>query len=693
MLYNMAPSSDRDHRNSRENKPQMPTQTRDYYSSAICLLAIGFGLIHRWHVSTLFENNRHFSHLSEIEREMSFRTEMGLYYSYYKTIAESNSFSEGAEKISNDKLSEYGNVINAARKYNLSPEIMIGWLYHLAKELGIFSKEECWQIERGEGLAPVRSCEGLAVPVYFYLEMVWLFSIYTAAILFLYSTIMNNSIFSGVITILSFFYNHNEATRVQWTPPLRESFAYPIILCQIYGVTLTLTRYAHIDSFQGVMLSTMLSLNSWQFSHFVFATQIFALLILKWCNIIPYELYRKICLSHFVAAVLATLQSDGTLIFCSLYMCLLVSSNATHYLFKWLHFENQRTSLFFEIVITLTVFVRLKTMVLVSDNDSHIYNLLASKLEDYRDFHTMLYTCSAEFDFLQYKTFETLVKTYLLPTAILSGILALYYWYRNFKVVGFPRCVEPDVAYSGLQTGAFIIMAVFIMRLKLFMTPHLCIIAGSVCNKKYLEKLGLRSRNIRTAIVVLVIAMMSIHGIDNLRTERSYINEYSNVEQEELFEWVKNNTPETAVFAGKMSLMANLMLSTRRAIVNNPYYESKEMRDRTMKVYSIFSRMDAASVYITLRSLKADYVILEEPLCLGYVSMKPGCQMVELWDLSDKGTAKYEGKPPLCPILFQGHAYPFRRVFVNSYYVVLQLDYSYYVEFKPKNAFPTDFQS
>lgn len=54
--------------------------------------------------------------------------------------------------------------------------------------------------------------------------------------------------------------------------------------------------------------------------------------------------------------------------------------------------------------------------------------------------------------------------------------------------------------------------------------------------------------------------------------------EYSNIEQEELFEWIKNNTPKHAVFTGKMSLMANLMLSTRRPIVNNPYYENKEMR-------------------------------------------------------------------------------------------------------------------
>lgn len=53
----------------------------------------------------------------------------GMYYSYYKTIAESKTFMDGLRKISHDNISEYGNVINAARKYSLLPEVLYPTTY------------------------------------------------------------------------------------------------------------------------------------------------------------------------------------------------------------------------------------------------------------------------------------------------------------------------------------------------------------------------------------------------------------------------------------------------------------------------------------------------------------------------------------------------------------------------------------
>lgn len=636
-------------------------------------LACAAGLANSLHVSTLFENDRHFSHLSTLEREMTFRTEMGLYYSYYKTLIESPSVLDGIHALLHDNRTEYPDVINTLRRFNLYPEIVLGLAFRIYKgiadQLGLTTRT-CWMVYRGKDLPDAESCEGLGEPTYFYVNAVFLWNGLLSAAQFLYGLFLSDSLLGGVLCVLCFFYNHGDSTRVQWTPPLRESFAYPIFLWQMLVTSVALRKGGSTIASVAIIFLTVAFHLCWQFAQFALLTQCTALFMCyAFGQCISAQQLRSYLVQHVIALFTAyLLLFQNEMLLTSFYASFLLSAaivvqgslpwQKQHSVPIWKSLVLMMAAVMLSVLIKFTVCICLRVT-----NDAHVWNLLMSKITGYRDFHTMLYTCAVEFDFLDYNTVLSLTKTLLIPCSLVCTLSCIY------GIIVKPGCrrSHTDALYNTLQAAAFCIMAGFIMRLKLFMTPHLCIVSSLAASRSFFG--FIQSKRIHTALVVGLLSVMTVQGVQNISNQRSIIGEYSNPDLEELLLWVNQSTPPNAVFAGPMPTMANLLLSTRRPIVNHPHYEHAGLRERTRKVYSVYSRRTPSELHAIISSLQAQYLVLGYQWC--HRHMRPGCGLTDIWDTIE---GKQQDRQPVCATLEGSlNPMPFKRVFTNEEYTILKL--------------------
>ncbi|XP_074801453.1 protein C-mannosyl-transferase DPY19L1 isoform X2 [Natator depressus] len=622
------------------------------------ILAALAGVLHWCHITTLFENDRHFSHLSTLEREMAFRTEMGLYYSYFKTIVEAPSFWNGMWMIMNDKLTEYPLVINTLKRFNLYPEVVLASWYRIYTGVMDFiglQTKTCWTVNRGEGLSPVESCEGLGDPASFYVAVIFLLNGVMMSLFFIYGTYLSGSRLGGLVTVSCYFFNHGECTRVMWTPPLRESFSYPFLVLQMLLLTYILrTPNINRGSLIALCVSNVFFMLPWQFAQFVLLTQA----SLALCFILMFG--NSMLLTSYYAASLAVIWG------------ILELSP------KLLKRSRREVSLWaiegFAWLFGTVILKYLTSRIFGVADDAHISNLLKSKFIGYKDFDTLMYTCAAEFDFMEKETPIRYTKTLLLPIVlVVFGVIimkAIKYtvWVLSQKDL----CEREDhfnhgeLVYHALQLLAYTVLGILIMRLKLFLTPHLCVMASLICSKQLFGWLFGKIQP--KTLVFAILAIMAIEGSANLQNQWNIMGEFSNLPQEELLEWIKSSTRQDAVFAGAMPTMASVKLSALRPIVNHPHYEDAGLRARTKIVYSMYSRKPAKEVKKDLLKLGVNYYILEESWCIRRT--KPGCSMPEIWDVEEPANA---GKIPLCNRMSKDPRPYFNTVFQNSIYRVLKV--------------------
>lgn len=586
----------------------------------------------------------------------------------------------------------------------LISQIVLGGSYHIftsvLSSLDLPLPQMCWRVSRGESLPPVVSCEGIGDPIYWYLTGVWICAGFTAALLFLSGAQLSGSLLGGFITVTCFFFNHGEATRVQWTPPLRESFAFPFSLALNMVVTYSLRR-PRVSWVQPFLFGS-LALNyllCWQFAQFTLVANIGILYALYTIRLIPPLPMLLALLGALYALVNAlVVQFANPMLLASPLAGILVGVLLLYvFIEPLLQILPTPTSIGVQLGFLLTSSLASKielSRLFSIEDDEHILNLLKAKFTNFSDFHTRLYTCSKEFDFLPRETIQNLMETLLLPCVlVILGSIAIDIFshiVKNFmkriEDVENERTsktplwtgVDAGVVYNVILLFVYGLMAWLIMRLKLFWTPQLCVIASLLASRSLWKVF--KRKEIHYAVLALVISAMCIRGSRNVIEQRAIVGEYSEPHLEELLQWVENEVDREAVFAGPMPTMATILLSTQRPIVNHPHYESAALRQRTKAVYSIFSRRRAEEVYETMLSMKVNYVVLEESWCLR--RSKPGCGMVDLWDKEEPHNLH---RPPLCPKLFHHNALPFHKVFSNEGYVILQVP-SKYVEIPAPRA-------
>ncbi|XP_033761456.1 probable C-mannosyltransferase DPY19L1 [Pecten maximus] len=662
------------------------------YLVLVLLIAAAIGVAHRNHIAGMFERDRHFSHLSTLERELAFRTEMGLYYSYFKTMIETKTFYEGLNKIMYDNITEYPLTINTLKRFNLYPEavLAVGYRAYESFWAGLNKPtKQCWTVNRGEGKTPVQSCEGLGEPSYFYIENVFFLNGVMMSVFFLFGTYLSGSVFGGILTVASFFYNHGECTRCMWTPPLRESFAYPFLVIQMLLVTHIIKLRVPSYRYSGLIaLITVCFMLSWQFAQFALLTQTLAVFATYALGYIGSHKVKVITIGQLIGLLCSFVALFGnemllTSFFTSCLVTVMIIVSLESYLeklnYKILILATQGVLL---ILCTVGLKIALSTVFHVAD-DAHIGDIFRSKFSNFKNFHTMLYTCAKEFDFMEAETPVKVLKTLLAPSVAVSVLAVVVQLLRteyeiwtadknnqsdNNKDDGSQNREKPhaELVYHLFQLLAFTAMAVLIMRLKLFWTPHMCLMTSLLASRQLFSWIGSRERQL--AIVFLVLAGMSVQGIQNLQHQWSIMGEYSNYPLEELVEWVESRTPKRAVFAGPMPTMATIKLCTGRPIINHPHYEDAGLRERTKDVYTMYSRKPAEEVKKILKKRKVQYAILEESWCNRRSSV--GCSMPEIWDIEDKAN---RGKQPLCQKLLHNAEPHFKRVFRNNVYQVLKV--------------------
>ncbi|XP_063336386.1 protein C-mannosyl-transferase DPY19L3 isoform X1 [Pelmatolapia mariae] len=613
------------------------------------LAAVLLALTQAWCVNGLHENLLWFSQLTEVEREISFRTECGLYYSYYKQMLHAPSIQEGLKEMIHDNLTESKRTINLLQRMNIYQEVFLSVLYRLL---------------------PIQS---YLEPVYFYIYTV--FSLQAVYVIALYLTawLLSGCWLAGALTGVWYILNRVDTTRVEFTISLRENWSLPFLALQVTAITCYL-RPQLTTLQQKVMVwlmyvTTFCFCLTWQFNQFILLVQALVIYTLDCGDFLTTTQVTTLYLVQ-VSSLLSVwfLQFCNSMILGSLVLSFIVAALFIRHCQPGVKTGSLvvrlgKVLLHSALVLLLTVTINyLAKKALQLRSDEHIFKFIKSKfaLGSTRDFDASLYLCEEAFGLLPLDTLERLAGTlllypYVLTLLLLCGMLvaaALQNLSRPNRGSteekkeareGQVAAFRPDVAYNLLHTLFYGLLAFSTMRMKYIWTGHMCAVAAyGVCGTELWTVLlsalrcntKLLLRLVRYVVPVVMIGFLYYKFWPKLMEELSELREFYDPDTVELMTWISTKTPKQAVFAGSMQLLAGIKLCTGRVLTNHPHYEDKDLRERTRQVYQVYARRSPEEVYDILKAIGADYVVLENSICYERRHRR-GCRLRDLLDLAN----------------------------------------------------------
>uniref|UniRef100_A0A7E4W6K9 YYY membrane protein n=1 Tax=Panagrellus redivivus TaxID=6233 RepID=A0A7E4W6K9_PANRE len=637
-------------------------------------IAVALSVLFAYYMFALHEARLWFSNIQEVEREISFRTESGLYYSFYKEAFMEPTWSDVVNNLLRDQFTEAPIEINILKRFNVYQELVLAWFYTLYDFIVTFFNIAYLKL----------------TPIFFYTYSCFVLSGLALGATFGMSWSLSGNFLFGTLTAFWTFADIDDATRVFFTVNLRENFALPFF----WFANVLIIDFLQTPSPQGISISKSVSLLFttflfslfWQFNQFILLLQSGALIATAY--LFPgsvNQIVRIFGIQLGAYLLLIGAQFGQSMLLGSLYLWIAVGSVIILTLLppRRVSFKTALTGALSILAFAVIASSVTKTVFSI-DSDTHIWTFVKAKLgliatDHQLPFETALYICHGAFAFID-SGFWTRTTTYgMLP---LYGVTVIVVIGACFVKLLKPGKFEANIAEFSFFNAAVVfmavesvlvgLMAVLTLRMKYVWFPHVAVLGAH--GLKVLDPII--GKYPKYAVIAGVSWLIATNQYGIYKQQVANEQEFYDPDTVALMKFISTETTPDSIFSGSMQLMAGIRCCTTRPIANHPHFEDAFLRARTERLYTVYGTAPLTYVHTTLCHEGVDYIVLEDSICLA--PLKDGCSTNEIVDAAAAQSGRPSGDERVCQAV-KAQSLPevrrlFKQVFENRTFRVYRVN-------------------